>query len=195
MNVLIACEFSGIVRDAFIRRGHNAMSCDLLPTESPGPHYQGDMWDILDDAWDLIIMHLPCTKIALCGNSTYGKGMKKHHERIEAIEWTKATYEKACHVCKKVVLENPKNVMGRYIGKHTQVIQPYQFGHPESKETWLWLHGLEPLQETNNVYDEMMSLPKNKRERIHYMPPSKNRGLDRSRTYPGIADAFAEQWG
>lgn len=196
MKVLIACEYSGIVRDAFAAAGHDAWSCDLLATEKPGQHYQCDVIEaIWKRRWDFIGLHLPCTKIALCGNSTYGKGMKKHDERIESVEWTKRVYRKAVFLCKKVYFENPKNVMGAFIGKRTQAIQPFQFGHPERKETWLWLHGLPALVETNNVYNEMMLLPKKERERLHYMSPSKDRGHLRSKTFPGIAAAMAAQWG
>ena len=196
MHVLVACEFSGIVREAFKAKGHDAWSCDLLPTEIKGNHYQCDIIEsFYKKSWDMIIMHLPCTKIALCGNSTYGYGMRKHNERLQAIEWTKNTYELAKKLFPKVAFENPKNVMGRYIGKRTQSIQPFQFGHMERKETWLWLWGLQPLQETDNVYDEMMMLPKSERERIFYMSPSEKRGMERSRTFPGIANAMANQWG
>jgi hypothetical protein len=195
MNVLVGCEFSGIVREEFKKLGHNAWSCDLLDTEIPGQHYKCDILESFNKkVWDIIIIHLPCTKIALCGNSTYGKGMRKHSERIESIYWTKNVYETARQFCDKVVFENPKNVMGKYIGKHTQTIQPYQFGHLEKKETWLWILGLPNLVSTNCVYEEMMLLPKKERERIHYMSPSKVRGMERSRTYLGIAKAMANQW-
>lgn len=195
MNVLVACEFSGIVRNAFRARGHNAWSNDILQTESEGNHYQCDIMESFNKQnWDLVIMHLPCTKIALCGNSTYGTGMIKHHERIEAIKWTQTIWELAVKNFEKVVFENPKNVMGKYIGKRTQVIHPYQFGHPERKETWLWLKGLPSLTETNYVFNEMMALPRNKRERLHYMSPSETRGHERSRTFTGIAEAMATQW-
>lgn len=196
MNVLIGCEYSGIVREAFKSRGHNAWSCDLLPTEIPGQHYQGDINDaILSQQWDFIGLHLPCTHIALCGNKHYGKGMKYHDKRLKSARWTADVIFLARTHCKSMYFENPKNIMRAYLGKRTQSIHPYQFGHPEQKETWLWLYGLEPLKETNNVYDEMMLLPKNKRERIFHMTPSENRGLERSRTFSGIAQAMAEQWG
>ena len=196
MRVLVACEFSGVVRDAFDTRGHDAWSCDLLDTERWGHHMKGDAMEaIRSRSWDLIVMHPPCTKIALCGNSTYGRGMPKHHERIESIAWTKRIWELAKSVCGKVVMENPKNVMGPIIGKRSQVIHPYQYGHPEQKETWLWLHGLPPLEETNNVYEHMMTLPRKERERLHFMSPGKNRGHERSRFFQGWADAFAAQWG
>lgn len=195
-KVLIACEYSGIVRDSFASNGHNAWSCDLLPTEKEGQHYQCCVLEAMDkQKWDFIGLHLPCTCIALCGNSTYGRGMIKHKERLDAIRWTKMVYEKAISVCDKVYFENPKNVMGAFIGKRTQAIQPFEFGHPERKETWLWLHGLPNLIQTNNVYDEMMKLPKKDRERLHYMSPGENRGHERSRTFTGIAQAMADQWG
>lgn len=196
MKVLVACEFSGIVREAFRNRGHDAWSCDLLPSEQDGQHLQMDVYlAIVSQCWDLIMMHLPCTAIALCGNSTYGLGMSKHKNRIEAVSWTAKMWRFACSRCSKVGFENPKNVMGAVIGKRTQAVQPFQFGHLERKETWLWLHGLPPLKPTNNVFEAMMKLPKNQRERLHYMSPSKNRGQERSRTYQGIADAMADQWG
>lgn len=196
MRVLVACEFSGIVRDAFRARGHDAWSCDLLPCEGdPQWHIQGDVLKVLGDGWDLIILHPPCTKIALCGNSTYGRGKPRHNERVDAVAWTVALWERTKQVCPKVCMENPKNVMGPVIGKRTQVIQPFQFGHLERKETWLWLHGLPPLKETANVFQEMMRLPKHQRERIHYMSPRPNRGHERSRFFAGWAKAMAEQWG
>lgn len=194
-RILIGCEFSAVVREAFAARGHDAWSCDLLASEREGQHLQADIITVLDRDWDLIMLHLPCTAIALCGNATYGRGMPKHDERLRAIEWTAGVWRKAISVCSRVGFENPKNVMGPVIGKRTQVVQPYEFGHPERKETWLWLHGLPPLRPTNNVYDQMMQLPKRKRERLHYMSPSENRGQERSRTFQGIADAMAEQWG
>lgn len=194
--ILIGCEYSAIVREAFAAHGLEAWSCDILPSEKDGNHLQCDIIEaILSREWGFIGLHLPCTKIALCGNSTYGKGMVKHNERIESIKWTKKVYELAKSVCDKVYFENPMNVIGAYIGKKTQTIQPYQFGHLEQKETWLWLHGLPLLKETNNVYDEMMLLPKKERERIHYMSPGEHRGLDRSRTFINIASAMANQWG
>lgn len=197
LRVLVACEFSGTVRDAFAESGHDAWSCDLLPSEKPGNHYQGDVFDFLlmGGTWDIVIMHPPCTKIALCGNSTYGKGMPKNAERVDSIIWTAQLWGAAKEVCNKVVMENPKNVMGPIIGKRTQVIHPYEYGHPEQKETWLWLHGLPPLVPTNNVYQHMMTLPRKERERLHFMSPNKDRGHERSRFFQGWADAMAAQWG
>jgi hypothetical protein len=196
MRVLIGREYSGTVRDAFARRGHDAWSCDLIETESGGRHMVRDVFEAVSaQAWDLIILHPPCTKIALCGNSTYGFGMPKHAERLEAIAWTEKLWEFAKSKCAKVAMENPKNVMGPMIGKPTQAIHPYEYGHLEQKETWLWLHGLPKLVGPDNVYEEMMKLPKKTRERIHYMSPSANRGKERARFFQGWADAMAEQWG
>lgn len=198
MRVIIGCEFSQTVCAAFRARGHEAFSCDLLQTEGNRAwHVQCDIETMLTHrlCWDLIILHLPCTKIALCGNSTYGKGMPKHAERLEAIEWTAKMWNRAKWVCKRVAFENPKNVMGPVIGKRTQSIQPYEYGHLERKETWLWLHGLPKLVGPLNVYEEMMKLPKKQRERIHYMSPSADRGKERARFFTGWASAMAEQWG
>lgn len=198
MNILIGCEESQAVCIEFRKQGHEAYSNDIQECSGGHPEWHLQM-DILDafglKKWDLIMMHLPCTAIALCGNSTYGVGMPKHQERIDSIEWTKMVWGKAISICDKVGFENPKNVMGKYIGKRTQVIQPYEFGHLERKETWLWLYGLPKLKPTDNVFDKMMMLPKNERERLHYMPPSKDRGKLRSKTFSGIAKAMAEQWG
>lgn len=193
-RILVACEFSGTVRDAFAAKGWDAWSCDLLPSETGGQHFQCDAMEVLNRDWDLIMLHPPCTKIALCGNSTYGKGMPKHAERAASLDWTESIWRKAVAACPCVGLENPKNVLGARIGKRTQVIQPWQFGHLEQKETWFWLHGLPRLKPTRVVFDEMMKLPRKERERIHFMSPGENRGHERSRTFTGIAAAMAEQW-
>lgn len=145
--------------------------------------------------WDLIILHPPCTAMALCGNRHYGKGKPKYVERVEAWIWTKNLYETAKKYADRVVLEQPKTTLGRAIGPKSQTIQPYQFGHPEQKETWLWLHNIPSLVGTDDVYEEMMKLPRKERERIHFMSPGKDRGKERARAYPGIAKAMAEQWG
>lgn len=195
MRVLVACEFSGTVRDAFISRGHDAASCDLLPTEKPGPHFQMDCESVIRLGWDLIVMHPPCTALCLSGNASYGTGMPKNALRIAAIEWTRSLWDIARQHSPKVIMENPTNVLGPVIGKRSQTIHPWQFGHMEQKKTWLWLHGLPPLIETNNVFDEMMKLPKKERERLHYLSPSKERGKIRSVTFSGIAEAIADQWG
>jgi hypothetical protein len=196
MKVLVACEYSGRVRDAFIAKGHDAMSCDLLPTDAIGPHYQGDVYDMLSQDWDLIIAHPPCTALTVAGNSTYGEGQPKYAERLNAVEWTVNLWNAMKAASPRVCMENPVGVLRRLGGMHSpQFVQPYQFGHMEQKKTGLFLHGLLPLVETNNVFEAMMGLPKNVRERLHYLPPSSDRWKIRSTTYQGIADAMAKQWG
>ena len=196
MAVLVACEFSGIVRDAFAAMGHFAVSCDLLPSESPnGFHYQGDVREILDLGWDLMIAHPPCTYLTNSGVSWLYKDESRWKKLQDGARFFRtlmnAPIPKKC-------LENP--IMHKYarelIGvEKTQVIQPWMFGHTEQKATCLWLTGLSHLKPTNNVKEEMMKLPKNQRERLHYLPPSPDRWKLRSMTYQGIADAMAEQWG
>lgn len=196
MRVLVACEYSGTVRDAFIKRGHDATSCDLLPTDNDGSHYQGDVYDMLKQDWDLIIAHPPCTALTVAGNSTYGEGQPKYAERLASVEWTVDLWKAMKSASPRVCMENPVGVLRRLGGMHApQFVQPYQFGHMEQKKTGLFLHGLPNLQETHNVYNEMIKLPKNLRERLHYLPPSPDRWKIRSTTYQGIADAMAEQWG
>lgn len=195
MKVLIGCEYSGTVRDAFIALGHDAISCDLLPTDKPGPHYQGDIYDLLNQKWDLIIMHPPCTALCVSGNAWYGFGQAKYNERLEAVEWTVKLWEACKNVSDKVCFENPVGVLPRLGGMpKPSYVQPYQFGHMEQKKTGLFLHGLPALKDSENVYESMMLLPKNERERIFHLPPSKDRWKIRSTTYKGIADAMASQW-
>lgn len=198
--MLVACEYSGVVRDAFIRRGHDAISCDLLDTDNPGPHHKGDVILYLlnkpDYFFDLIIAHPECTKLCVSGNSTYGQGMPKHDARIKSAQWTEAFWELAKLKAHRIAFENPVGVLSRLTNiPKANYVQPYQFGHLEQKKTGLHLHNLPPLVETNNVYDEMMKLPKNQRERLHYLPPSADRWKLRSTTYLGIAEAMADQWG
>jgi len=196
MKVLIGCEFSGIVRDAFLARGHDAISCDLLPTEKPGPHFQGDIVEMLYQEWDLIIAHPPCTALTVAGNSTYGEGKAKYQTRLDSVAWTMGLWGKCKEMSTKVCFENPVGVLQRLGGmKEPQYIQPYWFGHMEQKKTGLFLHNLPPLKMTKVVYTEMMKLPKHIRERVHYLPPSPDRWKLRSITFQGIADAMASQWG
>jgi site-specific DNA-cytosine methylase len=181
MRVLIACEFSGTVRDTFIARGHDAISCDLLPTESPGPHYQGDVRDILSDGFDLMIAHPPCTHLAVSGARWF---KDKQVEQLEALEFVRLLLDAPIP---KIALENPISIISSRIRKPDQIIQPWQFGHGETKATCLWLKGLPKLKPTNIV---------NGREgRVWKLPPSKDRWKLRSKTYQGIADAMADQWG
>lgn len=195
MRVLVACEYSGTVRDAFAACGAEAVSCDLLPSETPGVHYQGDVFDVLGDTWDIIIAHPPCTALTVAGNSTYGEGQPKFADRLEAVRWTTELWCAMREAAPRVCLENPVGVLRRLGGfPKPQYVQPYQFGHMEQKKTCLFLHGLPHLKPTNNVYDGMMKLPRNQRERLHYLPPSADRWKIRSKTFKGLAEAMASQW-
>jgi hypothetical protein len=200
MRVLVACEYSGVVRDAFIEAGCDAISCDLLDTDSPGPHHQGDIIEFLNKTpsgyFDLIIAHPECTKLCVSGNAWYGEGKPKYSQRLEAVEWTMMFWELAKSKSDKVCFENPVGVLSRLGGMvKANYIQPYQFGHKEQKKTGLHLYNLPPLKDTDNVYNEMLELPKRERERLHYLPPSADRWKIRSTTFKGIAKAMAEQWG
>jgi len=198
MRVLVACEYSGTVRDAFLARGHYAMSCDLLPCDSlnSGDHYQGNVADILDQNWDLLIAHPPCTYLANSGVSWLSRKPDRWAQLDDGAAFFKMFLDSPI---KRKCIENP--IMHKYaierIGgiKQTQIVQPWMFGHMEQKATGLWLTGLPELQATNNVKAAMMLLPKRERERLHYLPPSPNRWKLRSTTYAGIAAAMAEQWG
>lgn len=180
MKVLIACEFSGTVRDAFLRAGHNAMSCDLLPTESPGPHYQGDVRDVLGNGWDLMIAHPPCTHLAVSGARWF---KDKQQEQAEALEFVRFLLSAPIE---RIALENPVSIISSRIQKPTQIIQPWQFGHGETKATCLWLKNL-PLLTPTNIVD-------GREARVHKMPPGPDRWKERSRTFSGIAAAMADQW-
>lgn len=196
MKVLVACEYSGQVRDAFNEMGHAAISCDLLPTDVAGPHYVGDIFNMLNEDWDLIIAHPPCTALTIAGNGTYGEGRPKHHERLAAAKWTQKLWDKCKERSERVALENPVGVLRAYTDlPKPHYVQPYWFGHTEQKKTGLYLHGLTPLIKSNDVYEEMMLLPRRERERLYYLSPSADRWKLRSETYSGIAKAMAEQWG
>ena len=196
MKVLVACEYSGRVRDAFIKKGHDAMSCDLLETDESGPHYTGDVTDILGQGWDMLIAHPPCTYLTNSGVCWLHKDPNRWALLDEGAAFFKTLLTADIG---KIAVENP--IMHKYakerIGgvKQTQVVQPWMFGHTEQKATCLWLKGLQPLLPTNNVKEAMMKLDKRERQRLHYLPPSKDRWKLRSTTYQGIADAMAEQWG
>lgn len=192
MRVLIGCEESATVRDAFRLRGHDAWSCDLLKSRgSNNYHMQCDVLQAIDDRpWDLIILHPDCTKMAVSGNRWYGKGSGRYAERVAAIEQTQRLWYRATDVCDKVVLENPVSVIFpaiRWCCDDVQYIQPWQFGHGETKKTGLALKGVSRLVPTNVV--------EGREQRIWRMAPHKDRKRDRSKTYQGIADAMAEQWG
>lgn len=190
LKVLIACEFSGVVRDAFIRAGHDAVSCDILPTESAGPHIQGDVMDVLNDGWDMLIGFPPCTDIAVSGAAWFAEKRADGRQQA-ALEFVRKLM---LAPIAKIAIENPVGVISTQIRKPDQIIHPWQFGHMEQKKTCLWLKGLPPLKATSNVYEAMMQLPRNVRERLHYLPPSPDRAKERSRTFPGIAAAMANQW-
>lgn len=195
MKVLVACEFSGIVREAFKAKGHDAWSCDLLPTEIKGNHFQCDVLEILDLSWDLMIAHPPCTYLANSGVMWLHKQEGRWDKMREGAEFFKKLLNADIP---KICIENP--IMHKYakeiIGTNfTQSIQPYQFGHKEQKRTCLWLKGLPKLKETNNVKEEMLKLSDKERQRLHYLPPSKDRWKLRSTTFQGIANAMANQWG
>lgn len=181
MKVLVACEYSGKVRDAFKARGHDAWSCDLLPTDVEGQHIQGSVLDILDQGWDMMIAHPPCTHLAVSGARWF---KDKQQEQLEALDFVSALLNAPID---KIALENPISIISSKIRKPDQIVQPWQFGHGETKATCLWLKGLPKLEPTNVV--------SGRKARVHMMPPSKDRWKLRSETYTGIAKAMADQWG
>ena len=183
MRVLVACEYSGRVRDAFIRNGHDAISCDLLASDRPGPHYQGDVRDILDDGFDLMVAHPPCTDLAVSGNAH--RAAKLADGRVQAgLEFVHLLMDAPIP---RICIENPVSVISSMIRKPDQCIQPWQFGHGETKKTCLWLTGLPDLMPTDIVAGRLQT--------VANMPQSANRWKLRSLTYQGIADAMGDQWG
>ncbi|WNT44572.1 DNA methyltransferase [Arthrobacter phage Tillums] len=195
MKVLVACEYSGRVRDAFLKRGHDAMSCDLLPTDVPGPHYEGDVFDVLGDGWDLMIAHPPCTYLSNSGV----RWLHTQPGRWELMrDGAKFFAELLNADVPRIAVENP--VMHGYareiIGsKATQTIQPWEFGHTETKRTGLWLKNLPALVPTDDVREAMQGMAKKDTDKVHYASPGKDRWKLRSTTYQGIANAMATQWG
>ena len=193
MRVLIACEFSGVVREAFRKSGHDAWSCDLLPSDDNSEfHIQGDVLQSLDKYWDLMIAHPPCTFMCNSGVSWLHKDENRWNELQKANEFFHRLWNAPIP---RIAIENPIPHKYALLPKYTQIIQPYQFGHPESKATCLWLKNLDELVPTKDVYDEMKKLPINQAQRIHYTKPGKDRWKIRSRTFEGIAEAMADQWG
>ena len=180
MRVLVACEFSGVVRDAFAAKGHDAWSCDFLPTEQDGNHVVGDVLDLLDDDWDLMIAHPPCTHLAVSG-ARWFKG--KEREQSEALQFVRDLLDAPINC---IALENPISVISTQIRKPDQIIQPWQFGHPETKATCFWLRNLPILMPTDIV--------DGRENRVHRESPGSDRWKRRSRTLTGIADAMAQQW-
>ena len=181
MKVLVACEFSGIVRDAFAKKGHEAFSCDILPTESEGYHLQCDVTEIINDGWDMMIAHPPCTHLAVSGARWF---KEKQQEQAEALEFVRLLLNANIE---KIALENPISIISSHIRRPDQIIQPWQFGHGETKATCLWLKNLPKLIPTNIV--------EGREQRIWKLPPGADRWKQRSRTLTGIAAAMAEQWG
>ena len=183
MRILIACEFSGIVMEAFKAKGHDVWSCDLLPTEIPGQHIQGDVLEILDEEWDLMIAHPPCTHLSVSGAKHFAA------KRLDGRQQSAVSFFMALARAPipRIAIENPVCIMSSMWRKPDQVIQPWQFGHGETKATCLWLKGLPLLRPTDVV--------EGRENRIHRMPPSADRWKERSRTFKGIAEAMAEQWG
>ena len=183
MRVLVACEFSGVVRDAFIRKGHDAISCDLLPTDRQGPHYQGDVFDIIDDGFDLMVAHPPCTHLAVSGARYFAVKRADGRQKAAIDFFMRLTRTRI----PRFAIENPVCIMSSEWRKPDQIIQPWQFGHGETKATCLWLKDL-PLLVPTNIVD-------GREARIANMPDSKGRQKLRSVTYEGIAEAMADQWG
>jgi hypothetical protein len=213
MRILIACEYSGTVRDAFIRGGHDAMSCDLLPTDTPGPHYQGDVRDVINAGWDMMIAHPPCTYLTVTANKWMKDqpkrksgalvGAERRYARDEAILFFMLFVNSDIP---KIAIENPIGCMSSVFRKPDQIIQPFQFGHSERKATCLWLKGLPKLEPTNIVEPISYIAAGKKYSPTHYnsrrslnrldcLPPGEERSKLRSKTYQGIADAMAQQWG
>ncbi len=196
VRVLVACEYSGTVRDAFRRRGHDAVSCDLLPTDAPGPHYQGPVQDIISDGWDLMIAHPPCTYLSVSGMHWTKRGLRDPQLTEDALEFVRMLM---CAPVPRIAVENPVSVISSRIRKPDQIITPYQFGHDASKKTCLWLQGLPLLRPTQMVEPRIIGGRKRWGNQTdsgqNRLSPSPDRWKIRSATYPGIAQAMADQWG
>ncbi len=195
MKILVACEYSGIVRDAFAAKGHDAWSCDILPTESPGNHFQGDVLEHLDKGWDLMIAHPPCTHLAVSGARWFTEGKKPWSLQEEALNFVRKLLDAPID---KIALENPVSVISTKIRKPNQIIQPFEYGHDVTKKTCLWLKNLPNLKPTKIVKPDIVLVNGKKMSRMHYESfklPSKERSKVRSKFYTGIAEAMADQWG
>lgn len=193
MRVLIACEYSGRVRDAFLAAGHDAMSCDLLPTDSPGPHHQGDVFDIIDDGWDLMVAHPPCTYLSASGMHWTTRGLRDPQLTEDALAFVQRLLDAPIE---RIAIENPISVISSRIRKPDQIIQPWWFGHDASKKTCLWLKNLPLLQPTDMLPGDAKTRRANQTASgQNKLPPSKDRWKIRSETYAGIANAMAAQWG
>ena len=196
MKVLVACEYSGTVRDAFIRAGHDAISCDLLPTDAPGPHYQGNVMDVIGDGFDLMVAHPPCTYLSASGMHWTTRGLRDPQLTIDALAFVLRLMDAPIQ---RIAIENPVSVISSRIRRPDQIIQPWMFGHDASKKTCLWLKGLPPLTPTWTIAPRMVNgKPRYGNQTDsgqNRLPPSADRWKIRSETYSGIADAMANQWG
>lgn len=196
MKVLVACEYSGTVRDAFIRAGHDAMSCDLLPTDVPGPHYQGDVRDIIYNGWDLMVAHPPCTYLSVSGMHWTTRGLRDPKLTEDALDFVRFLMRAPIP---RIAIENPVSVISSRIHKPDQVVQPYEYGHDASKKTCLWLYNLPALVPTQYVEPRIVNGKKRWGNQCdsgqNKLGPSDDRWKKRSETFQGIADAMASQWG
>ena len=196
MRVLVACEYSGRVRDAFIAGGHEAMSCDLLPTDSPGQHYQGDVRDVLYDGWDLMVAHPPCTYLSVSGMHWTTRGLRDPQLTEDALSFVKLLMAAPIH---RIAIENPVSVISSRIRKPDQIVNPYEFGHDASKKTCLWLKNLPRLKPTQMIEPRLVNGRKRWGNQTdsgqNKLAPSEDRWKIRSTTYSGIAAAMADQWG
>jgi len=196
VRVLVACEYSGTVRDAFIRAGHNAISCDLLPTDAPGPHYQGDVGDLLNDGFDLMVAHPPCTYLSVSGMHWTTRGLRDAQLTTDALAFVRLLMDAPIP---RIAIENPVSIISSQIRRPDQIIQPWMFGHDASKKTCLWLKGLPMLTPTQTIAPRMVNgKPRYANQTDsgqNRLAPSADRWKIRSETYSGIADAMANQWG
>ena len=184
MKILVACEYSGAVRDAFRKMGHDAISCDLLPTDVPGPHYQGDCFDLINrEHFDMMIAHPPCTDLAVSGARHFAAKIADGRQQ-RSLDFVQRLMDAPIE---RIAIENPISIISSRIRKPEQIIQPWQFGHGETKATCLWLKNLPLLVPTDIVAG--------REQRIHRLPPSPTRWKERSKTFSGIANAMADQWG
>jgi hypothetical protein len=194
-RVLVACEYSGVVRDAFLARGHDALSCDLLPAETPGPHYQGDVMNIINDGWDLMVAHPPCTYLSVSGMHWTHRGLRDPKLTEDALAFVQTLLAAPVP---RIALENPVSIISSRIRKPDQIVHPYMFGHDASKKTCLWLKNLPTLQPAQYVAPRLVNGKPRWGNQTdsgqNRLPPSEHRWKDRSRTYEGIAAAMAEQW-
>ena len=190
MRILVACEYSGIVRDAFAAKGHDAWSCDILETEAPGNHLKGDVLNFLDMNWDLMVAHPPCTHLSVSGARWFTEGKKPMHLRKKALEFVQKLMDAPID---RICIENPVSVISSHIREADQLINPYQFGDMEYKRTCLWLKNLPRLKDTDNVLEETKKLPEKESKRIWWL--GRGKGKERRKFYKGIAKAMAEQWG